>query len=84
MIIFFTKKNNTKRKDNDTFEISENLKFRVFETPCHTKGSLLYLLNEKESTNNKNNKNKEDGNKHIGELFTGDTVFIGGCGRFFE
>lgn len=40
----------------------------VLFTPCHTKGHVLYLA-------------KEGDDK---ALFTGDTLFIGGCGRFFE
>lgn len=63
-------------KDNQTFSLSEHIKFRVFETPCHTKGSLLYLLEEE-------NPSQEEG-KLKGDLFTGDTIFIAGCGRFFE
>ena len=38
-------------------------------TPCHTKGHICYYV--------------EDANReHV--IFTGDTLFQGGCGRFFE
>eukprot|EP01080_Neovahlkampfia_damariscottae_P013063 gene13063-8271_t len=50
-------------------EISiENLNFTIFETPCHTDGHVIYYL--------------QDENNPI--LFTGDTLFTGGCGKFFE
>jgi len=41
---------------------------RVLFTPCHTTGHVLYYL--------------DDGLKKY--LFCGDTLFVGGCGRFFE
>ncbi|KPM36985.1 hypothetical protein AK830_g9578 [Neonectria ditissima] len=37
-------------------------------TPCHTQDSICFYM--------------EDGNDKA--VFTGDTLFIGGCGRFFE
>lgn len=38
-------------------------------TPCHTKGHMCYYI-------------REGGNTPV--LFSGDTLFVGGCGRFFE
>lgn len=37
-------------------------------TPCHTQDSICYFM--------------EDGNQRA--VFTGDTLFISGCGKFFE
>eukprot|EP01102_Stenamoeba_stenopodia_P012797 TRINITY_DN4071_c0_g1_i2.p2 TRINITY_DN4071_c0_g1~~TRINITY_DN4071_c0_g1_i2.p2 ORF type:complete len:212 (+),score=43.64 TRINITY_DN4071_c0_g1_i2:359-994(+) len=51
----------------------DDLHVRVFFTPCHTSGHVLYLVN-----------NSSNGNSGAQALFTGDTLFIGGCGRFFE
>jgi len=45
-----------------------SIKIRALHTPCHTQDSICYLF--------------EDGNDRA--VFTGDTLFIGGCGRFFE
>lgn len=45
-----------------------NLKVHVKFTPCHTSGHVLFYT--------------EDNNDRY--VFTGDTLFIGGCGRFFE
>jgi len=42
----------------------------VFFTPCHTTGHVLYVASG-DATQPK-------------ALFSGDTLFIGGCGRFFE
>jgi len=59
-----------------------NLVFRCIHTPCHTKGSMCYLVSPASSK-------PEDSpfsasSKLPAVLFTGDTLFIGGCGRFFE
>jgi glyoxylase-like metal-dependent hydrolase (beta-lactamase superfamily II) len=37
-------------------------------TPCHTQDSVCFFL-------------EQDSSKAV---FTGDTLFIGGCGKFFE
>ncbi len=47
-----------------------SLKFTALLTPCHTKGHLLFELEGQDSEPN--------------VLFTGDTLFVGGCGKFFE
>ncbi|KAF2851427.1 hydroxyacylglutathione hydrolase [Plenodomus tracheiphilus IPT5] len=44
------------------------IKFTALHTPCHTQDSICYFV--------------EDGQDRV--VFTGDTLFIGGCGRFFE
>eukprot|EP00011_Vannellida_sp_DIVA3-517-6-12_P006302 CAMPEP_0114609078 /NCGR_PEP_ID=MMETSP0168-20121206/2905_1 /TAXON_ID=95228 ORGANISM="Vannella sp., Strain DIVA3 517/6/12" /NCGR_SAMPLE_ID=MMETSP0168 /ASSEMBLY_ACC=CAM_ASM_000044 /LENGTH=253 /DNA_ID=CAMNT_0001819989 /DNA_START=107 /DNA_END=864 /DNA_ORIENTATION=- len=44
----------------------------VLFTPCHTTGHVLYFVNDP---------------RHDDEppsLFSGDTLFVGGCGKFFE
>ncbi|SCV06146.1 LANO_0H23112g1_1 [Lachancea nothofagi CBS 11611] len=47
-----------------------DLKIRCIRTPCHTQDSLCYYVSDPQT----------------GErcIFTGDTLFIAGCGRFFE
>ena len=44
------------------------LKVRALHTPCHTQDSICFFA--------------EDGGERA--VFTGDTLFTGGCGRFFE
>jgi len=56
--------------DKDTFTIGSSLQVNVIFAPCHTKGHVLYHV-----TND---------DKSISWLFSGDTYFVGGCGRFFE
>ncbi len=46
------------------------LRVRVLETPCHTSGSVSYYV--------------EGHGGQPGAVFTGDTLFLAGCGRFFE
>lgn len=44
------------------------IKVKALHTPCHTQDSICFFF--------------EDGSDRA--VFTGDTLFIGGCGRFFE
>jgi len=59
-------------KDKDEFTISEQLKVKCYATPCHTQDSICYYVTDKFNTS------------QPGVVFTGDTLFQGGCGRFFE
>jgi hydroxyacylglutathione hydrolase len=55
-------------QENDTFEIG-SLAVRVLHIPGHTLGAVAYVVT------------------HAHEdpiVFTGDTLFLGGCGRLFE
>ncbi|MHC4110469.1 MAG: hydroxyacylglutathione hydrolase [Planctomycetota bacterium] len=47
-----------------------NMKIQVITTPGHTRDSVCYYVQPSEN--------------HSGILFTGDTLFIGGCGRPIE
>lgn len=55
--------------DGDEFTLG-SLNVRVIHTPCHTKGHVAYLVTGAADTSP--------------VLFPGDTLFVGGCGRFFE
>ncbi|XP_059427420.1 LOW QUALITY PROTEIN: probable hydrolase PNKD [Carassius carassius] len=57
--------------DKDTIDFGTRLHFRAFYTPGHTVGHMIYLL---------------DGRTIGGpsSLFSGDLVFLSGCGRMFE
>ena len=46
---------------------------RCLATPCHTQDSICYYVTTTDSEH-----------PHPGGVFTGDTLFIAGCGRFFE
>eukprot|EP00918_Siedleckia_nematoides_P047006 GHVU01102993.1.p3 GENE.GHVU01102993.1~~GHVU01102993.1.p3 ORF type:complete len:160 (-),score=33.05 GHVU01102993.1:788-1267(-) len=46
------------------------LKLMAIHVPCHTKGHMMYFLHPPSGGNP--------------ALFTGDTLFVGGCGKFFE
>lgn len=56
-------------KHQEKFEIG-SLKVQAIHTPCHTSTHVCYYV--------------EDEEKNERAVFTGDTLFIGGCGRFFE
>ncbi|PIC47414.1 hypothetical protein B9Z55_006783 [Caenorhabditis nigoni] len=45
---------------------------RSFSTPCHTSGHICYFVSDPSNES------------EPPVLFTGDTLFIAGCGRFFE
>lgn len=57
-------------QNGDTLSISSNLNVLALHTPCHTKGHISYYITGKDG---------EDP-----AVFTGDTLFIAGCGKFFE
>merc|ERR1719350_1015305 len=44
------------------------MRVRCLFTPCHTTGHICYYVTQAEDK----------------LVFTGDTLFLGGCGRFFE
>jgi len=53
---------------NSTFKIGDAITVTAIHTPCHTQDSICYFM--------------QDGSQRV--VFTGDTLFIGGCGKFFE
>lgn len=55
------------------FPIGKNITVTALHTPCHTQDSICYYLEDQDS---------EGGPQRA--VFTGDTLFIGGCGKFFE
>ncbi|CCO28574.1 hypothetical protein BN14_02569 [Rhizoctonia solani AG-1 IB] len=58
-------------KDGDTFSVGENIKVKCLATPCHTQDSICYYVQDTTQPDQKG-------------VFTGDTLFLAGCGRFFE
>jgi hydroxyacylglutathione hydrolase len=56
--------------DGDCVNIGD-LQVQIIFTPCHTSGHVCFYV-----------KGPEMGSSPI--LFSGDTLFLGGCGRFFE
>ncbi|KAL1976024.1 hypothetical protein VTN31DRAFT_4416 [Thermomyces dupontii] len=52
----------------ETLKIGDRITVKALHTPCHTQDSICWFF--------------EDGNQRA--VFTGDTLFTGGCGRFFE
>ncbi|KZV84079.1 hydroxyacylglutathione hydrolase [Exidia glandulosa HHB12029] len=57
-------------KDGSTLSIGD-LEIQCLHTPCHTQDSICYFVHDKTNPSEK-------------AVFTGDTLFTGGCGRFFE
>jgi hydroxyacylglutathione hydrolase len=62
-------------KEGDSV-IMGSLKIEVIHVPCHTKGHVAYYVTSNDAD--------VDKNKNAPILFSGDTLFVGGCGRFFE
>ncbi|RNA43789.1 hydroxyacylglutathione mitochondrial-like isoform X1 [Brachionus plicatilis] len=58
--------------DNDTISLSESLNIKCIFTPCHTTGHICYFVTNL----------NDPGQSPV--VFTGDTLFLSGCGRFFE
>ncbi|KAJ6547091.1 Metallo-hydrolase/oxidoreductase [Mycena capillaripes] len=59
-------------KDKDEFTLGKNIRIKCLATPCHTQDSICYHATDASDA------------EHPGGVFTGDTLFIAGCGRFFE
>jgi len=58
--------------DNDRFTVGKALDVKCLATPCHTRDSICYYVTDTSSSSD------------AGAVFTGDTLFTGGCGMFFE
>jgi len=57
--------------DGDTLSVG-NLSVTCVHTPAHTNGHISYLVSDHRAPD------------AAGAIFTGDALFVGGCGRFFE
>ncbi|XP_058075293.1 hydroxyacylglutathione hydrolase cytoplasmic [Magnolia sinica] len=59
-----------KLENGDKLVLGTDVNILSLHTPCHTKGHISYYVTSKE---------EEDP-----AVFTGDTLFVAGCGKFFE
>ncbi|XP_023743954.2 hydroxyacylglutathione hydrolase cytoplasmic [Lactuca sativa] len=59
-----------KLENGDKLSLGDSINILSLHTPCHTKGHISYYVTGKE---------EEDP-----AVFTGDTLFVAGCGKFFE
>ncbi|KAF5736486.1 Hydroxyacylglutathione hydrolase cytoplasmic family protein [Tripterygium wilfordii] len=59
-----------KVESGDRISLGADVNILCLHTPCHTKGHISYYVTSK------------DGEDPV--VFTGDTLFIAGCGKFFE
>ncbi|KAL4589071.1 hypothetical protein LXL04_001973 [Taraxacum kok-saghyz] len=59
-----------KVENGDKLSLGDSINILSLHTPCHTKGHISYYVTRKE---------EEDP-----AVFTGDTLFVAGCGKFFE
>ncbi|XP_005734676.1 hydroxyacylglutathione hydrolase, mitochondrial isoform X1 [Pundamilia nyererei] len=55
---------------SNTFKVG-SLHVKCLSTPCHTTGHICYYVTKENST-------------EPPAVFTGDTLFVAGCGKFFE
>lgn len=73
-------------QDGDKLDI-DGIEVTCMHTPCHTKGHILYYIDSGHKQE-EYKVSKEGDYQHIQGVnrcvLSGDTVFLGGCGRFFE
>lgn len=55
-------------RDGDVRRAAGGVEYRVVSTPCHTMGHVCYVVEGADET----------------AVFSGDTLFLAGCGKFFE
>ncbi|EOA31272.1 hypothetical protein CARUB_v10014444mg [Capsella rubella] len=56
--------------NGDKVSLGQDVNILALHTPCHTKGHISYHVTGKEG--------------ETPAVFTGDTLFVAGCGKFFE
>ncbi|KAJ0978509.1 hypothetical protein J5N97_013983 [Dioscorea zingiberensis] len=59
-----------KVENGDRLSLGADVNILALHTPCHTKGHISYFVTSK--------------TEEVPAVFTGDTLFIAGCGKFFE
>ncbi|PKA61798.1 Hydroxyacylglutathione hydrolase cytoplasmic [Apostasia shenzhenica] len=59
-----------KVENGDRLNLGSDVNILSLHTPCHTKGHISYYVTSKD--------------EEEPAVFTGDTLFIAGCGKFFE
>ena len=67
-------------KQGDTFTIGQSTHVTVLFTPCHTRGHVLYHVTSSPPSSSSSSSSPPS----AGVVFTGDTLFIAGAGKFFE
>jgi hydroxyacylglutathione hydrolase len=60
-------------EDGDEVTLGKEVRARIIHNPGHTSGAISYHLSETDA-----------GPGFPGAVFTGDTLFLAGCGRLFE
>jgi glyoxylase-like metal-dependent hydrolase (beta-lactamase superfamily II) len=78
---------NKRVQDEEIFQVGR-LIFRVLMAPCHTMGSVMYLLEMDKIVQNVASAKECDYDQILEldapSLFTGDTIFTGGAGKIHE
>lgn len=64
-------------QNEQVISFGDDLKIKAIHAPCHTKGHILYYIYRVDNQG-------QESAEYAPILFTGDTIFIAGCGRFFE
>ncbi|ODQ58151.1 hypothetical protein WICANDRAFT_95510 [Wickerhamomyces anomalus NRRL Y-366-8] len=57
--------------NGEVLKLGDSIEITAIHTPCHTQDSICYYATDKANPDQK-------------FVFTGDTLFTAGCGRFFE
>jgi hydroxyacylglutathione hydrolase len=74
--------------DSQEFEVG-GLRIKCLHTPCHTRGHIIYVVEPIDCGASLYQIGRDSAGYQFSggvkqAMFTGDTIFVGGCGRFFE
>ncbi|CAM9102292.1 unnamed protein product [Scytosiphon promiscuus] len=68
-------------KDLEEYTLG-SLTVKALHTPCHTRGHVLFYVTSSAAAASAGQEGRDEEAAPL--VFSGDTLFVGGCGRFFE
>jgi hydroxyacylglutathione hydrolase len=74
---------NVYAQHGDVIMLGSSTSIQILDTPCHTTGHVVFFVTDLTSSAHVPSKSELESDSHP-SLFSGDTLFSGGVGKFFE